>query len=97
MLHLKNIPKANYVCTICSQTFTRRWRGNTNSINLHSGNAKIVRLVDYIVGRLDGQYFAGDPSLYRSKNRMFCHMKTTALYPIAKEFLKYTKKNCHGR
>jgi hypothetical protein len=63
--------KANYVCTICSQTFTRKWRGKTHSINLHSGSAEIVRFVDYIVGRLDGQYFAGDPSLYRSKKSDF--------------------------
>lgn len=59
--------KANYVCTICSQTFTRKWRGKTHSINLHSGSAKIVRFVDYIVGRLDGRYFEGDPYSYRSK------------------------------
>ena len=58
---------ANFVCTICSQTFTRKWRGKTHNVNLHSGNAKIVRLVDYIVGRLNGQYFPGDPSLYRRK------------------------------
>ena len=34
---------------------------------LHSGSAKIVRLIDYMIGRLNGQYFPGDPSLYRSK------------------------------
>jgi hypothetical protein len=45
------------------------WKNH--SITLHSGSAEIVRFVDYIVGRLDGQYFAGDPSLYRSKKSDF--------------------------
>jgi hypothetical protein len=61
------MPNANYVCTVCSQTFTRRWRGNKHNIQLHLGNATIVRHLDYIIGRLDGRYQPGDPSLYRSK------------------------------
>jgi hypothetical protein len=46
----------------------------THNINLHSGSAEIARLIDYMVGRLDGRYFAGDPSLYRSKkSNVFSH------------------------
>ncbi len=61
------MPNANFVCTVCSQTFTRRWRGKKHNIQLHYGNATIVRQLDYIIGRLNGRYQPGDPSLYRSK------------------------------
>jgi hypothetical protein len=75
------------VCTICSQTFTRRWRGKTHSINLHSGGAKIVRFVDYIVGRLDGQYFAGEPSLYRSKkSNVLSHENNSTVFDRERVF-----------
>jgi hypothetical protein len=59
----------NYVCTICSQTFTRRWRGSVHNDNFHGGLGSIVRLLDYIVGRASGQYLPADPSLFRRKNK----------------------------
>jgi hypothetical protein len=57
----------NYVCTVCSQTFTRKWRGMVHNKNMHAGLAKIVRLIDYIIGRNNGEYMPSDPSLYRHK------------------------------
>jgi hypothetical protein len=60
----------NYVCTICSQTFTRKWRGTVHNNNIHVGLAKVVRLIDYIIGRSNGEYFPGDPSYYRRKRKM---------------------------
>src|SRR5919112_1646221 len=59
----------NFVCTICSQTFTRMWRGKVHNTNLHGGQGEIVRLIDYMVGRLNGRYLPGNPSDYRKKNR----------------------------
>jgi hypothetical protein len=59
----------NYVCTICSQTFTRKWRGTVHNTNIHAGLAKVVRLIDYIIGRSDGTYVSSDPSLYRRRKR----------------------------
>ena len=41
----------NYVCTICSQTFTRKWRGMVHNNNIHAGIAKVVRLIDYMIGK----------------------------------------------
>jgi hypothetical protein len=64
------MPNPNFVCTICSQTFTRKWRGMVHRDNLHAGAGDIVRLVDYMIGRTNGQYLPGDPSLYRRKRRM---------------------------
>lgn len=59
----------NYVCTICSQTFTRKWRGTVHNNNIHAGLAKVVRLIDYIIGRSDGAYVSSDPFLYRRRKR----------------------------
>jgi hypothetical protein len=59
----------NYVCTVCSQTFTRKWRGRVHNDNIHLGSGEIVRLIDYIIGRINGQYLPSDPSNYRRKNR----------------------------
>ena len=61
------MPNPNFVCTICSQTFTRKWRGKVHRDNLHGGAGDIVRLIDYMVGRTNGQYSPGDPSLYRRR------------------------------
>jgi hypothetical protein len=59
----------NFVCTVCSQTFTRMWRGRIHNSNLHSGQSEIVRMVEYMVGRLNGRYSPSNPSDYRKKNR----------------------------
>jgi len=91
------MPKANYACTICSQAFTRKWREKTHSINLHSGGAKIVRLVDYIVGRLDGQCSAGDPSQYRSKkSNVLSHENSNTIFDRERIFKINKEKNAMG-
>ena len=61
--------KANYVCTLCSQTFTRRLSGERHNLNLHSGMAPIVKFIDYIVGRIEGRYHPSNPLLFRCKNK----------------------------
>jgi hypothetical protein len=59
----------NFVCTVCSQTFTRKWRGTVHNNNIHGGLAKVVRLIDYMIGRSNGEYLPGDPSIYRRKRK----------------------------
>ena len=61
--------KPNYVCTICSQTFTRKWRGSVHNDNLHRGFAKVVRYIDYMIGRNNGEYLPADPLIYRRKRK----------------------------
>jgi hypothetical protein len=61
------MPNANYVCTMCSQTFTRKWRGNVHNLNIHGGISQIVRMVDYIIGRVNGKYLSSDPALFRRR------------------------------
>jgi hypothetical protein len=69
--------RANFVCTICSETFTRRPSGERHSLNLHSGMAPIVRLIDYIVGRIEGRYQPSNPLLFRRKNK-YMHRKNNS-------------------
>jgi hypothetical protein len=64
---MNDIP-ARYVCALCSETFTRRPSGH--NANLHLGMASIVKFVDYIIGRIEGRYQPGNPSLYRRKNKI---------------------------
>lgn len=70
----------NFVCTICSQTFTRMWRGKVHNTNLHGGQSQIVRLIDYMIGRLNGLYLPNNPSDYRKNKRNFlpAHPQGTA-------------------
>ena len=58
-----------WVCTKCSQDFTRKYSADRHIRILHSGLAKRVRLLDYIVGRRNGEYIPSDPSFYRSGKR----------------------------
>ena len=53
--------KINYVCSTCSETFTRKASGLRHNLNLHFGTASVVRLIDYVIGRSSGQYLPSDP------------------------------------
>ena len=70
--------RANYVCTLCSETFTRKPSGDRHNLNLHSRMAPIVRFIDYIVGRIEGRYQPSNPLLFRRKNNVI-HRKNNAL------------------
>ena len=37
--------------------------------NLHNGQAKIVRMIDYVVGRISGEYQPANPLAYRSTRK----------------------------
>ncbi len=58
-----------YVCTTCSQHFTRRYSASRHNSSLHFGRAEIVPYIDYMAGRNSGQYLASNPSWYRSNQR----------------------------
>ena len=67
--------RANYVCAVCSQTFTRKPSAERHRENLHSGMAPIVRLIDYLVGRIEGRYQPSNPLLYRRRNKIMNYKK----------------------
>ncbi len=66
----------SYVCTICSQDFTRKESGRRHNTNLHSGTASIVRSIDYIIGRVSGYYLPSDPLLYRNKKKRYTNISS---------------------
>lgn len=78
----------SYVCVTCSQSFTRKSSGKRHNLNIHSGMGCIVRFLDYIVGRVKGQYAAADPLSFR-KNKDNNHrnprpIKSDSLYPSSR-------------
>ena len=59
--------RTNFVCTVCSETFTRKSSAKRHSDNNHSGTAPFVKFIDYIIGRIEGRYQPSDPLLYRHR------------------------------
>jgi hypothetical protein len=59
--------RPSYVCTICSEHFTRRYSAQRHNNNLHYGAAEIVRLIDYLAGRSSGQYTPNNPFWFKRK------------------------------
>jgi hypothetical protein len=48
--------KINYVCATCGQDFTRRCSANRHNNHFHFGNGIIIRTLEYIIGRINGQF-----------------------------------------
>ena len=65
-----------WVCTICSQSFTRNSSAKRHDINLHEGNADYVRYIDYEIGRMQGKYYQNDPALYKKKSYNYNNLNT---------------------
>ena len=59
----------NFVCTLCSETFTRKPSAKRHSDTQHAGTVPFVRLIDYLVGRIEGLYQPSDPRLYRHQKK----------------------------
>lgn len=57
-----------WICATCSEGFTRSYSADRHIRNLHSGLAKKVRVIDYIVGRISGEFSPADSSFYRHAN-----------------------------
>jgi hypothetical protein len=53
---LNIMSKVNYVCATCGQHFTRRCSANRHNNHFHFGNGIIVRFLEYIIGRINGQF-----------------------------------------
>ncbi|HEX6028014.1 MAG TPA: hypothetical protein VFY64_03135 [Nitrososphaeraceae archaeon] len=48
--------KINYVCATCGEDFTRRYSANRHNNRFHFGNGIFVRTLEYIIGRINGQF-----------------------------------------
>ena len=60
--------RITWVCATCPEHFTRKYSASRHNDNLHSGNGLIVTLLDYIVGRVSGQYLPSDPRTSKNYN-----------------------------
>jgi hypothetical protein len=62
--------RPRYVCTTCSEHFTRKYSAKRHNITVHHNNGgEIVPLVEYLVRRSSGRYQASDPSWYRRSEK----------------------------
>jgi hypothetical protein len=59
--------RPNYVCTVCSEHFTRKYSGMRHNFNIHSGRSEVVPYIEYMAGRSSGRYLASHPSWYRKQ------------------------------
>jgi len=68
----------NWVCANCAQHFSRRYSANRHDRNLHEGNGIIVSILDYVVGRIGGQFQSNDPlkSRRNKQNNLLFGSKT---------------------
>jgi hypothetical protein len=68
--------RPSYVCTVCSEHFTRKYSARRHNNNLHNGAAEIVRLIDYLAGRGSGQYVANNP-FWHKRNNLYQNIRST--------------------
>ena len=62
--------RPNYVCTTCSEHFTRKYSAKRHNLTIHSnGGGEIVPFLEYLVRRSTGQYHAGNPSWHRRSEK----------------------------
>jgi hypothetical protein len=66
---LNKMSKITWMCAECAQDFTRRPTAVRHNTNLHDGKGRLVRFVDYIIGRITGEYPAANPLLFRSAKK----------------------------
>jgi hypothetical protein len=59
----------NYVCSTCGQDFTRKDTAYRHNLTLHQGHGTIVRTLEYLIGRIKGEFAPADPLSYRRQRR----------------------------
>jgi len=78
--------RPSYVCTVCSEHFTRKYSARRHNHNLHNGAAEIVRLIDYLAGRSSGQYKPDNPFWYKRYNQSHNFGPTTVTDTVGDPF-----------
>jgi hypothetical protein len=72
----------NYVCVTCAQDFTRKYSAYRHNRILHQERGKIVRTLEYVIGRVTGDYSSVDPILFRKKNRQGTAIVSPGNFPF---------------
>ncbi len=86
LLSISEMGRPSYVCTTCSEHFTRRYSATRHNHILHNGAAEIVRLIDYLAGRSSGQYTPNDPSWFKRNNQLHNFGSATVADSIGNAF-----------
>jgi hypothetical protein len=73
----------NYVCVTCAQDFTRKYSAYRHNRILHQERGKIVRTLEYVIGRVTGEYSSVDPIVFRRKNRQGTAIGSPGKFPFA--------------
>src|ERR1700716_3433750 len=73
--------RITWVCATCSQPFTRRTSATRHDNNKHRGQAEIVPLLEYIVGRGTGQYMSSKPLSYGHHQKWQVHNSNSGFGP----------------
>ena len=64
-----------------------------HSNNIHAGHGEIVRMIDYMAGRLSGLYAPSNPSNYRKKNsNLFAKFPKGTVNPPPALYLRQTQE-----
>jgi hypothetical protein len=71
--------RITWVCATCSQPFTRRTSATRHDNNKHRGQAEIVPLLEYIVGRGTGRYMSSKPLSYGHHQKWRTHNSNSGL------------------
>ena len=83
----------NYVCVTCGQDFTRKYSAYRHNSDLHEGGSKIVRTLEYIIGRITGEYFAADPIAFRKNRKKQATTSDLSNFPFAN--VAHDSENSH--
>lgn len=59
----------NYVCVTCAQDFTRKYSAYRHNHVLHQDHGKVVRTLEYMIGRVTGDYIPADPVSFKRERR----------------------------
>jgi hypothetical protein len=62
--------RPSYVCTVCSEHFTRKYSAKKHNLNIHADRSEIVPFIEYVAGRSSGKYVASHPSWYRKQTQL---------------------------
>src|SRR5215472_16763894 len=62
--------RPNYVCTVCTEHFTRKYSAKRHNLNIHDNRSEIVSYIEYMVGRSAGKYLASHPSWHRKQRQL---------------------------
>ena len=61
--------RITWVCATCAQHFTRFYSANRHNENLHNGGGQVVRLLDYMIGAINGKFQPNDPTAEQRRKK----------------------------